>query len=155
MALGREAVDQAHPDLPGRVLEEVLQRLLRERGIRMAIVTGKGPESAAASIRLLGLAPYLDGWEPGDPSGNIKPAAISRVLARWQLPPERVAYLGDTLEDVQGARAAGVLPLSASWDGRADPQRLSAASPHAIFGSVDEFCRWVERLDPVPPDPPT
>jgi pyrophosphatase PpaX len=133
-------------------IEDIL-RHLRERSIRMAIVTGKGPESAAASIRLLGLAPYLDGWEPGDPSGNIKPAAIAKVLARWQLSSEKVAYLGDTPEDVQGARVAGLLPLSAAWDGRADLERLRAASPHAIFGTVDEFHRWVEGLDPAAPDP--
>ncbi len=131
---------------------EVVLQLLQERGVLMAIVTGKGPESAAASIRLLGLAPYLDGWEPGDPSGNIKPAAIARVLARWKLRPERVAYLGDTPEDVQAARAAGLLPLSAAWDGRVDPDRLRAVSPHAIFSTVDEFRAWVKRSCPASPD---
>lgn len=129
---------------------EVALRLLLERAIRLAIVTGKGPESAAASIRLLGLAPYLDHWEPGDPSGNIKPAAIAKVLDRWKVSPKDVAYLGDTPEDVRAARAAGLLPLSAAWDGRADVARLRAVSPHAIFASVDEFLRWSERLDPVP-----
>ena len=133
---------------------EAVLRLLQGRGIRMAIVTGKGPESAAASIRLLGLAPYLDGWEPGDPSGNIKPVAIARVLARWQVPPERVAYLGDTPEDIQGSRAVGLLPLSAAWDGRVDLERIRAASPHAIFGSVEEFRHWVEQLDPPRQPPP-
>jgi phosphoglycolate phosphatase/pyrophosphatase PpaX len=124
---------------------EALLRRLRQRGIRLAIVTGKGRESAAISIRLLGLDRYLDGWEPGDPSGNVKPAAIARVLARWKLPPDRVAYLGDTPEDVQGARAAGLIPLSAAWDGRVDLERLRAASPHAIFSTVEDFRRWLDQ----------
>ncbi|MFA5028948.1 MAG: HAD hydrolase-like protein, partial [Candidatus Methylomirabilota bacterium] len=127
-------------------IEATLQSL-QARAVRMAIVTGKSRESAAISIRLLGLARYLDGWEPGDPSGNVKPAAIARVLARWQIPPERVAYLGDTPEDVRAARAAGLIPLSAAWDGRADPARLCAAAPHAVFRSVDDLRRWIDSLE--------
>ena len=127
-------------------IEAILQSL-QAGAVRMAIVTGKGRESAAISIRLLGLTRYLDGWEPGDPSGNVKPAAIARVLTRWQIPPERVAYLGDTPEDVRAARAAGLIPLSAAWDGRADPARLYAAAPHAIFHSVDDLRRWIDSLE--------
>jgi phosphoglycolate phosphatase-like HAD superfamily hydrolase len=129
-------------------IEDIL-RTLKARGVRMAIVTGKGRESAAVSIRLFRLERYLDGWEPGAPSGNIKPAAIARVLARWKMSPERVAYLGDTPEDAQAARTAGLVPLSAAWDGRADPARLHAASPAVIFPSVEDFHRWVERLEPA------
>lgn len=128
-------------------IEEAL-RLLRSRGLKMAIVTGKGPDSARISIRLLGLEPYLDGWEPGHPEGNVKTAAIGRVLARWGIPPERVAYLGDTPEDVHAARAAGLLPLSAAWDSRADPARLLAARPHALFPTVAEFRGFLAALDP-------
>jgi len=128
-------------------IEAILQRL-QSRAVRLAIVTGKGRESAAISIRLLGLDRYLDGWEPGDPSGNVKPAAIARVLTRWGIPPERVAYLGDTPEDVRAARAAGLIPLSAAWDGRADPARLCAEAPHAVFRSVEDLRRWIDALDP-------
>jgi HAD superfamily hydrolase (TIGR01509 family) len=133
-------------------IEPILQSL-KARGVRLAIVTGKGRQSAAISIRLLGLDAYLDAWEPGDPSGNIKPAAIARVLARWQLPPERVAYLGDTPEDVLAARAAGLIPLSAAWDRRVDLERLRTVSPHATFASVDEFRRWIDAVNPAAPSP--
>lgn len=128
-------------------METALERL-RALGVRMAIVTGKGRESAAISIRLFALERFLDGWEPGGPSGNVKPAAIATVLTRWGIPPGRVAYLGDTPEDVQAARTAGLLPLSAAWDGRADSARLQAASPAAIFPAVEDFRRWIETLDP-------
>jgi len=141
LAVYEEEQTKSSALFPG--IEPLLARL-RQRGLRLAIVTGKGRESAAISIRLLGLDRYLDGWEPGDASGNVKPAAIARVLARWQLPPDRVAYLGDTPEDVQAARAAGLIPLSAAWDGRIDPERLRAAAPHAIFSTVEELRRWLD-----------
>lgn len=128
---------------------EAALRSLQAGGIRLAIVTGKGRASAAMSIRLLGLDRFLDGWEPGDPAGNVKPAAIARVLSRWQIPPGRVAYLGDTPEDVRAARGVGLIPLSAAWDGRADPARLRASAPHALFASVDDFRGWIARLEPA------
>jgi pyrophosphatase PpaX len=126
-------------------IRDALESLV-SRGMRLAIVTGKGPQSAAASIRLLDLAPFLDGWEPGDPSGNVKVAAIGKVLARWGIPPARVAYLGDTAEDMQAARTAGLLPLGAAWDGRTGLDRLRAAAPHVIFHTVGEFRRWIDDL---------
>jgi HAD superfamily hydrolase (TIGR01509 family) len=135
-------------------IEPILQAL-KARGVRMAVVTGKGRQSAAISIRLLGLDAYLDAWEPGEPSGSVKPAAIARVLGRWRLSPDRTAYLGDTPEDVQAARQAGLLPLSAAWDGRVDVARLRTVSPHAIFATVDEFRRWIERVCPATPGPQT
>jgi phosphoglycolate phosphatase-like HAD superfamily hydrolase len=131
-------------------IEDALRHLRRLR-VPLAIVTGKGRDSAAISIRLLGLDRYLDGWEPGAPTGIVKPAAIARVLDRWRLSPERVAYLGDTPEDVRAARTAGLIPLSAAWDGRADPERLRAAGPRAVFPAVDDFRRWIADLEPAAP----
>jgi phosphoglycolate phosphatase-like HAD superfamily hydrolase len=124
---------------------ETALKLLKERGIPLAVVTGKGPQSAAISLQDLGLMPYFDCVETGSSEGSVKPRCIQRVLARWQVPPGRVAYLGDVPSDIEAARGAGVLPLAAAWEARSNAEALQALDPLAVFGAVPEFIRWIER----------
>ena len=123
-------------------IEEALGRL-RERGIPLAVVTGKGPRSAAISFRQLDLARYFDILETGAPEGSIKPEAIRKVLAKWAVPPERVAYLGDAASDMEEARATGLIPLGAAWDSRATVGSGSVA-PRLLFPTVESFTDWID-----------
>jgi HAD superfamily hydrolase (TIGR01549 family) len=123
---------------------ETALRLLRGRGHRLAIVTGKGAASAAISLRDLRLAEYFDVVETGSPEGGVKPQAIKRILLRWGAPPHRVAYVGDAPADMQAAREAGVIPLGAAWAATACADELRAASPLETFRSVEHFIAWIE-----------
>lgn len=116
---------------------------LRAAGIRMAIVTGKGQRSAEISMRILGIAHYFDVIEAGSPYGGVKPAAIARVLAGWDLPPAQVAYVGDAASDMADARSCGAIPLAACWAASADREALERAKPVALFASVLDLQRWV------------
>ena len=122
---------------------DVALDLLRERGIRLAVVTGKGRRSAAISLAQLDLARYFDCIETGAPEGSIKPRCIQRVLERWGVPPNRVAYLGDVPSDVEASRAVGVVPLAAAWETRSDADALRVLRPLAVFGAVPEFIQWI------------
>ena len=66
------------------------------RGVRQAVVTGKGPRTAAITLERLELASYFDRVETGSPEGPVKPEKIRAVLAAWSVPPGSVAYVGDT-----------------------------------------------------------
>jgi pyrophosphatase PpaX len=139
-----EAYEQEHLRAarlyPG--IEDALRRL-QERGIPLAVVTGKGPRSAAISFRHLGLARYIEVLETGAPEGSIKPQAIRRVLAKWAVSPEHVAYVGDTTSDMEEARATGLIPLGAAWDPRATV-RGEPIAPHLLFPTVESFTDWIE-----------
>lgn len=119
--------------------------LARERGLCVAIVTAKGPGSAAISARVLGLTRHFDIIEAGSRAGNEKPRAIRAVLERWELPPERVAYVGDSIHDVRASRAVGVLPIAVAWASTADAAALRAEGPHATFETVAAFSEWLAR----------
>jgi phosphoglycolate phosphatase-like HAD superfamily hydrolase len=123
---------------------ETALELLRVRGIPLAVVTGKGPKSTAISLKQLGLASYFDCIETGSPEGSVKPRCIHRVLARWGVCPDRVAYLGDASSDVEASRAVGVLPLAAAWERRSDARALRILRPVVVFGTVPEFIQWIE-----------
>lgn len=119
--------------------------LLGERRIPLAVVTGKGAQSAAISLGQLGLARYFDCVETGSPDGSVKPRCLRKILARWGAPPDRVAYLGDVPSDIEASRAVGVLPLAAAWETRSDAAALHALKPLAVFDAVPQFIQWIDR----------
>jgi len=123
-------------------IPELLAELV-ERDIPVAVVTGKGADSAAISLRLLELEQHFDVVESGSPEGSVKPAAIRRIVQRWNVNPATVAYVGDAPNDVSEARAAGVVPLAAAWAATADRVELEAREPAAIFSSVTQFSDWI------------
>ncbi len=132
--------DRCPVPFPG--IEGVL-RSLRSRGVRLGIVTGKGPGSAEISLRRFGLGGYFDAVETGSPEGGVKAALIRRLLRRWSLAPQEAAYIGDHPSDVRAASEVGVLPLAAAWATTADPEALHASGPACLFRTVEELSAWI------------
>jgi pyrophosphatase PpaX len=124
-------------------VRDLLEKL-HTRGVRMGIVTGKGPVTAGISMRALGLDAYIDGCEPGSPNGAVKPAAIRKLLAGWGIPPEQAAYVGDMPYDMRAAHEAGVLALAAAWAGSATVGHADGADQ--VFLRVDELVAWLMPL---------
>lgn len=138
------AYEDAHDRCPAPFAGIVtLLDTLRDAGIRLAIVTGKGRHSATISLRVLGLAPYFDPIETGSPKRGVKPDAIRRVLKHWNVPAGGVAYVGDAPSDMDDARASGVIPLAAAWSSTADTIALERAMPAALFRCVAALQEWL------------
>jgi phosphoglycolate phosphatase-like HAD superfamily hydrolase len=125
--------------------------LLRERKVPLGLVTGKGVGTAMMSLAHFGLDGVFEAVETGSPAGIVKGAAIARVVARWDVPPSSVIYVGDAVGDMQAAREAGVLPVAAAWAPSAIAAELEATRPHALFSNASDFRTWVVRtLGPSP-----
>lgn len=118
---------------------------LAERNIPVAIVTGKGADSAAISLRLLGLDRHFDVVETGSPQGSVKPAAIRRIVQQWSVNPATVAYVGDAPNDISDARAAGVIALAAAWATTADRVALEERQPDRLYATVPELIEWTRH----------
>ena len=116
---------------------------LRQRGVRLGIVTGKGPRSAAISLQELGLDGIFEPVQAGSPNGGVKPDAMRRVLDSWGLAPNEVASLGDARPDIESSRQLGMTSLAAAWATTANFEMLSALAPDAIFQRVEEFHDWI------------
>lgn len=138
------AAYERHHELAPHPFPGVVEALdtLKQHGLRLGLVTGKGPRGAAISLRRLGLADAFDMIEVGSPEGAVKPEAIQRILAHWGVAPERAAYVGDTAYDVEAAREAGVIPLAAAWAPTARRDELLAAQPAACFTDVTQLVAW-------------
>ena len=116
---------------------------LRERGVPLALVTGKSRPTALMSLKQFGLDGVFEPVETGSPVGVVKAEAISRVLERWRVPAGEVIYVGDAVADVQAAHAAGVLAIAAAWAPTAAAVDLQALRPHALFTDAADFQAWL------------
>jgi phosphoglycolate phosphatase/pyrophosphatase PpaX len=118
---------------------------LRARDVRLGLVTGKGPQSCAISLRRMGLEDDFSHVETGCPQGPCKPSKVRRILADWQIPPREVAYVGDAPSDVDTARATDLWALGAAWGSMTNPDKIQAKNPDALFREVRELREWLLR----------
>ena len=115
--------------------------MLRARGIRVGLVTGKGRDSALISVARTGLDAWLDAFETGSDEGLAKAAGIGRVLASWGVDPADAAYVGDTPDDMRSAVEAGVVALGAAW-----ARTSSVAPPDATMTERRPASRYLCAL---------
>ncbi len=90
---------------------------LRRDGIKLAVFTGATRHAAALQLRHADLLDYLDAVVASDEIDHVKPAPDGLLRACHLLcaEPERTAYVGDALNDLRCARAAGAVPVAAAW----------------------------------------
>jgi len=106
---------------------------LRQRGLRLAIVTTKYREMALHHLETAGLAEFFEAVVAGDDCEHTKPhpEPFQKALAVLKLGPEHAAMVGDSQYDVLGAHNAGVYAVAACW-GTDSRDELLAALPNFI-----------------------
>jgi phosphoglycolate phosphatase len=103
-------------------------RTLHDAGLGTAVVTNKQHRFAEALLRRLGLADWVDVVVGGDTCARNKPDPQPLLFAceSLQVPPSESLMVGDSVNDVQAARAAGIPIVCVSYgynEGR-DPRTL-------------------------------
>jgi pyrophosphatase PpaX len=122
--------------------------LLRERKMKLALVSGKGPGSMAISLKHSGLKPFFEVILTGSERQASKPEHIKQVLSLWHFTPAEVVYVGDIAYDVQAAKEVGVLPVSALWAETAQIPKVLAMHPAFAFENVESFRAWIMKTLP-------
>jgi len=84
--------------------------LLRARGLKLACVTNKPREFTVPLLERLGLAEFFTTVVAGDDVRHAKPhpELLLTACRRLGVAPEAALMLGDSINDVQAARAAGM-----------------------------------------------
>ena len=116
--------------------------LLKKNSIKTALVTGKGKDSCAITLKELGLEKYFEIVETGSEIGSIKPDCIKRVLKEWQFKPQEVYYIGDAVTDMKDSKQVNVKCIAAAWAKTANIDLLKQEEPDMIFCSLEEFHLW-------------
>ncbi|MFI2779928.1 HAD-IA family hydrolase [Streptomyces sp. ALB3] len=129
----RESYRMAHlvPMFDG--VPEMLHTL-RERGIRLAVATGKSGPRARSLLSQLGVLDLFDHVIGSDEIARPKPAPdiVLRALELLGAEPDDAVMVGDAVTDIASAHGAGVAALAALW-GETDEPALLAAAPDAVL----------------------
>jgi phosphoglycolate phosphatase len=105
--------DLRDPLFPGAV--EAMDRLEAE-GCVLGLATGKSRRGVARMLETHGLdGRFVTIQTPDDNPGKPDPAMLLRAAAETGVAVENVAMVGDTVYDVQMARAARALAIGVSW----------------------------------------
>lgn len=125
--------------LPGA---EALLDTLATQGTALAIVTSKIEVGARAFLEQLGWDERFACVVGRDTSPAIKPAPepALHALAALDVPASESAFIGDTTEDMECARAAGLATIVA-LAGEHDRDRLRAAGATHVCRSLAEIQR--------------
>jgi HAD superfamily hydrolase (TIGR01549 family) len=129
---------------------EALQRV-REAGLGAGLVTSGDRVRVSRELADLGMADFFQALVCAEDTTERKPRPEPLLLAldRMRLAPGQAVYIGDSPEDVQMARAAGVRAVGIPG---AFPNReaLAAARPDVLSPSLAEAVARVLAVEPGP-----
>lgn len=116
-----------------------LIRELRSAGYAVGVVSNKH----AHGVQMLTahyFAGMLDMAVGADGSRPLKPApdGLLYALEQLEIAPENAWYVGDSVQDVRTAHAAGVRVAAVTW-GFQDSDRLAAEKPTALVNTAEEL----------------
>lgn len=129
--------------VPFEGMKELLETL-QAKGIRIAMVTGKGKHSTLISLKHFELTPYFEAIETGSPKGARKAEGIQLILEGLTgITKDEVIYVGDAPSDIIASRKVGIPVIAAAWAGTAEPQLLQELQPDEMFYSIEDFSDWL------------
>lgn len=116
---------------------------LRERGVRLAVATGKAGVRARSLLETLGIIEYFDEVIGSDEVANPKPAPdiVRKALRLLDVAPEAAIMVGDAPADIASGRGAGVATAAATW-ATVDEDDLLAARPDLVLRHPAELLAW-------------
>lgn len=129
----RESYRLAHEVTVFDGVRELLAELT-DRGLRLAVATGKSGPRARSLLEQLGLLKHFDHVLGSDEVARAKPAPdiVLRALELLDVPQDRAMMVGDAVTDLASARGAGVTAVAALW-GETDEAALLAEQPDAVL----------------------
>ncbi len=120
---------------------------LRERKLRMALVTSSPCSDAKALLSLSGISEFFE-FSIGQEDTQYQkpdPAPLVMAMKRLGLEPEKCIYIGDQPYDIIAANGAGIKSIGVIW-GPGRRELLEPFHPHAILTNPGEVLPLLEAL---------
>jgi len=119
-----------------------------DQGLRLAVVTNKPERFARPLLEQTGLAPYFELVVGGDTCARKKPDPLPFLHACEQLGMAAASALvvGDSLNDAQAARAAGIPVLLVPY-GYNEGRDVQSLESDGIVASIACAARWVRQAN--------
>ncbi|HWI49179.1 MAG TPA: pyrophosphatase PpaX [Rummeliibacillus sp.] len=139
--------DEHHNEL-AKEFEGVKSTLLalREKGIRLAIVSTKSLDSLSKGIRLLGIEDLFEVVVSMDDVKHVKPdpEPILLALKKMHLEKENVLMIGDNSHDIVGGQNAGVRTAGVAWSMKGE-EFLMQFKPDYMLHHMSDLITIVEE----------
>ena len=121
-------------------------RLLAQK-FTLGIVTSGNRPRVRRQLRQLELASYFSACVCSEDAAKRKPhpAPLQLALKRLRRDPEHCVYVGDTAEDIEMARRAGVRAIGVLGP-FPTAARLRAAKPEVLLNSVRELPQYLRTM---------
>lgn len=116
---------------------------LADLGVSLALVTGKGAQSASVTFEEFDLGGIFEYVETGIPEGLRKTEQIAQILKDWGFDPSETVYVGDTVTDVLASQANHVPVAAVTFASLVDIPELVAAKPDAVLNTFEELRSWL------------
>lgn len=121
-----------------------LLTILKNKEVRIAMVTGKGKHSTDISLNYFKLTNFFEIIETGWRIGPRKPEGIQSVLDFFKdINKDEMIYVGDSPGDIVASRKVGIPVIAAAWAETAEPHELEALKPDQLFYSISDFKEWL------------
>lgn len=151
LAQGLELFYQCYHVVNGNktvIYEGVLDGLksFREHGVKMAVVTNKPGQFTEPLLIRTGLACFFEHAVSGDTCSRKKPdpMPLQHACQLLDARPKNTLVIGDSLNDVHAARAAGMAVVVVPY-GYNEGQGMQSLNADAIVSSIDEAAHWAKR----------
>jgi HAD superfamily hydrolase (TIGR01509 family) len=126
------------------------RRIVRalERDFDLAIVTSGNRNRVRQQLREFELTEYFAACVCSEdaPKKKPHPAPLQLAIEKLRVDPAECVYFGDTQEDIEMARRAGVRPIGVLGPFPTS-RRVRAARPDAILRSIRDLPRYLRLLD--------
>jgi len=120
-----------------------MAELLRDARLPLAVHTNKPGSLARQILEGLGVRGRFDEVLGGDEAPRKPdPSGTRALLRRLGLPPQEALYVGDSVVDLELARAVPMPLLSVTW-GLVPEERLRAAGAAKFVRTVEALRPWV------------
>ena len=105
--------------------------------LRLACVTNKPAAFTEPLLRQAGLRDYFSTVVSGDtyPKRKPDPMPMLAVASAWQLPPNAIIAIGDSINDAQAARAAGMFVFAVPY-GYNEGNSVTGLDVDAVVDSI-------------------
>jgi phosphoglycolate phosphatase len=116
---------------------------LSERGLPLAVATGKSRRGLARAFDQTGLGTLFDASRCADETHpKPHPAMLLELAEELTVEPARIVMIGDTTHDLEMAAAAGAAGIGVTY-GAHPRDQLAACEPAALVSDVVELSQWL------------
>jgi phosphoglycolate phosphatase len=143
----RQSPEHLEPLYPGA--QDVIDALAQRSDIRLGIATGKSQRGVRAVLDHHDLARHFVTIQTSDDApSKPHPGMVLAALRETGIPAEDAVVVGDTVFDIEMARAAGVRAIGVAW-GYHQPAALIDAGADAMVGHFRELVPTLDRMWPA------